>query len=99
LHGGIAVNGEAVGNGELAGLGLGDFASVGAESDVDFVGTLFLSIVVEDLEKALRVKGAAGAGDGHDEFHADTIHRRVAFNKEGPIRDLCKSLFLRAPSS
>ena len=83
LHGGVAVDVEAVGDGELADFGLGDFAGVGAEGDVDFVRGP--GVVVEELEEALGVEGAAGAGDGHDEFHIGEDTRGGGREQMGPM--------------
>jgi len=70
LHRGIAVDGEAVRDGELADLGLGDLPGMAAEGDMDVMLPACGGVVVQDLEQSLRIERAAGPRDGHDEFHA-----------------------------
>jgi hypothetical protein len=65
------VDREALRDGQLADLGLGHFAGVGTEGDVDVVGSG--GILIQDLEQALGVEGAAGPGDSHDKFHGVSI--------------------------
>ena len=86
LHGRVAVDLEAVRDGQFADFGLGDFARVGAEGDMDFVRAA--RIVGEKLEQPLGVKGAAGAGNGHDEFHVGFILPGSGRNERARVSEL-----------